>query len=91
MLPYGTSANVHSNPEQCGNKKSPPRPTFTRQTATANSARFSLTVGAKAEEFIRLADWDKMISQPFAKYAISYLLNCRNEKLPKEIVLFFDV
>lgn len=32
-----------------------------------------------------------MISQPFAKYAISYLLNCRNEKLPKEIVLFFDV
>ena len=34
-------------------------------------------------QIIRLADWDKMISQPFAKYAISYLLNCQNEKLSK--------
>ena len=31
-----------------------------------------------------------MISQPFAKYAISYLLNCQKEKLPKEAVISFD-
>ena len=42
-------------------------------------------------QIIRLADWDKMISQPFAKYAISYLLNCQNEKLPKETVISFEM
>ena len=44
----------------------------------------------KTAQIIRLADWDKMISQPFAKYAISYLLNCQNEKLPKETVISFE-
>ena len=48
----------------------------------------------KTAQIIRLADWDKMISQPFAKYAtkyaISHLLNCRNEKLPKETVISFE-
>lgn len=44
----------------------------------------------KTAEIIRLADWDKMNSQPFAKYAISYLLNCQNEKLPKETVISFE-
>ena len=42
-------------------------------------------------QIIRLADWDKMISQPFAKYAISYLLNCKNEKLPKETMISFEM
>ncbi len=42
-------------------------------------------------EIMRLADWDKMISRPFAKYAISYLLNCKNEKLPKETVISFEM
>ena len=45
----------------------------------------------KTAQIIQLADWDKMISQPFAKYAISYLLNCRNEKLPKETVISFEM
>ena len=45
----------------------------------------------KTAEIIRLADWDKMISQPFAKYAISYLLNCKNEKLPKETKISFEM
>lgn len=45
----------------------------------------------KTARIIRLADWDKMISKPFAKYAISYLLNCKNEKLPKETVISFDM
>lgn len=44
----------------------------------------------KTAQIIRLADWDKMISQPFAKYAISYLLNCQNEKLPRETVISFE-
>ena len=44
----------------------------------------------KTAQIIQLADWDKMISQPFAKYAISYLLNCQNEKLPKETVISFE-
>ena len=44
----------------------------------------------KTAQIIQLADWDLMISQPFAKYAISYLLNCQREKLPKEAVISFD-
>ena len=44
----------------------------------------------KTAQIIQLADWDLMISQPFAKYAISYLLNCQREKLPKETVISFD-
>ena len=31
-----------------------------------------------------------MISQPFAKYANSYLLNCQNENMPKETVISFE-
>lgn len=41
-------------------------------------------------ELIRLADWDKTVSQPFAKYAVSYILNCKNENLPKEKMICFD-
>lgn len=44
----------------------------------------------KTAQIIRLADWDLMISQPFAKYAISYLLNCQREILPKETVISFE-
>ena len=44
----------------------------------------------KTAQIIQLADWDLMISQPFAKHAISYLLNCQREKLPKETVISFD-
>ena len=45
----------------------------------------------RTAEIIQLADWDKMMSQPFARYAISYLLNCKNEKLPKETMVLFEV
>ena len=44
----------------------------------------------KTAEIIQLADWDKMISHPFVNYAISYLLNCKNEKLPKETMISFE-
>ena len=44
----------------------------------------------KTAQIIQLAGWDLMISQPFAKYAIFYLLNCLNEKLPKETVISFE-
>ena len=45
---------------------------------------------SKTAEIIRPADWDKTISRPFSKYTISYLLNCQNEKLPKEMVISFE-
>lgn len=44
----------------------------------------------RTAEIIQLADWDKTVSKPFAKYAISYLLNCKNENLPKETMITFD-
>ncbi|WP_444876666.1 hypothetical protein, partial [Bacteroides heparinolyticus] len=40
-------------------------------------------------EIIRLADWDTMISNVFAKRAIRYLLDYENEKLPKETIMAF--
>ena len=42
-------------------------------------------------EIIRLADWDTMITNRFANRAIAYLLNYENEKLPKEIMVAFEL
>jgi len=42
-------------------------------------------------EIIRLADWDTMISNIYAKRVIRYLLNCDNERLPKETMFGFEV
>jgi len=42
-------------------------------------------------EIIRLADWDTMKTNRFANKARAYLLNCENEKLPKETVLAFEL
>ena len=42
-------------------------------------------------EIIQLADWDTMITKCFANQAISYLLNCKNEKLPKETLVAFEL
>ena len=41
-------------------------------------------------EIIRLANWDTMKTNCFANKAIAYLLNCENEKLPKETMLAFE-
>ena len=42
-------------------------------------------------EIVRLADWDTMISNVFAKQVIRYLLDCENEKLPKETMFAFEI
>ena len=41
-------------------------------------------------EILRLADWDTMKTNRFANKARSYLLNCENEKLPKETIVAFE-
>ena len=42
-------------------------------------------------EIIRLADWDTMKTNRYANKAIEYLLNYKNEKLPKETMVAFEV
>ena len=42
-------------------------------------------------KIVRLADWDTMKTNRFANRAIEYLLNCENEKLPKETMLVFEL
>ena len=42
-------------------------------------------------EIIRLADWDTMKTNRFTNMAIAYLLNCENEKLPKETIIAFEL
>ena len=42
------------------------------------------------QEVILLADWDTVKTNKFASRAIAYLLNCENEKLPKEIMVAFE-
>ena len=41
-------------------------------------------------KIVRLADWDTMRTNRFANKAIAYLLNCENEKLPKETMVAFE-
>ena len=41
-------------------------------------------------EIIHLADWDTIKTNRFANKAVAYLLNCENEKLPKETMLVFE-
>ena len=43
------------------------------------------------EEIIRLADWDTIKTNRFTNKAIAYLLNCENEKLPKETMVAFEL
>ena len=45
----------------------------------------------RTAQILRLADWGKTQSQPFARGAISYLSNCKNEKLPKEMMILFEM
>ena len=42
-------------------------------------------------EIVRLADWDTMKTNRFANKATAYLLNCENEKLPKETIVAFEL
>ena len=42
-------------------------------------------------EIVRLADWDTLKTKRFANKAIAYLLNCENEKLPKETMIAFEL
>ena len=41
-------------------------------------------------KIVRLADWDTMKTNRFANKALAYLLNCENEKLPKETMAAFE-
>ena len=50
----------------------------------------SLNFEAKTAAIIRLADWDTIKSNKYAKAAISYLLYCKNENCPKDIVIPFE-
>jgi len=42
-------------------------------------------------KIVRLGDWDTMITNRFANKARAYLLNCENEKLPKETLVAFEL
>ena len=41
-------------------------------------------------EIIRIANWDTMKTNRFANMAIAYLLNCENDKLPKETIVTYE-
>ena len=41
-------------------------------------------------EIIRLADWDTMRTNRYVNRAIAYLLNCEDDKLPKETMVAFE-
>ena len=51
----------------------------------------SLDFESSTAEIIRLADWDTMKTNRFANKAKAYLLNCENEKLPKETITAFKL
>ena len=41
-------------------------------------------------EIVRLADWDTMRTNIYAKMVIRYMMKCKDENLPKEILLGFE-
>ena len=41
-------------------------------------------------EVMRLADWDTVKTNKFTNRARTYLLNCENKKLPKEMMVAFE-
>ena len=41
-------------------------------------------------EIVRLADWDTMRTNIYAKMVIRYVMKCKDENLPKEIMLGFE-
>ncbi len=41
-------------------------------------------------EIVRLADWDTMRTNIYAKMVIRYVMKCKDENLPKEILLGFE-
>ena len=41
-------------------------------------------------EIVRLADWDTMRTNLYAKMVIRYVMKCKDENLPKEILLGFE-
>ena len=41
-------------------------------------------------KIVRLADWDTMRTNIYAKTAIRYVMKCKDENLPKEILLGFE-
>ncbi len=51
----------------------------------------SLNFENDTAEIIRFADWDTIKSNRFANKAISYLLSCDDEKLPKETLVAFEL
>ena len=58
--------------------------------AKQSGADFSLDFENGTAKIVRLADWDTMKTNRFANKAIAYLLNCENEKLPKETMVAFE-
>ncbi len=50
----------------------------------------SLDFETKTAEIVKLADWDTIKSNKYAKVAISYLLHCKSEDLPKDKVIPFE-
>ena len=53
--------------------------------------QISLNFENSTAEIVQLADWDTMKTNRFANKAITYLLNCENEKLPKETMVAFEL
>ena len=44
----------------------------------------------KKVEIVQLADWDTMQTNIYAKMVIRYVTKCKDENLPKEILLGFE-
>ena len=52
--------------------------------------KISFDFESSTAEIIHLADWDTIKTNRFANKAVAYLLNCENEKLPKETMVAFE-
>ena len=52
--------------------------------------KISFDFESSTAEIIHLADWDTIKTNRFANKAVACLLNCENEKLPKDTMVAFE-
>ena len=52
--------------------------------------KISFDFESSTAEIIHLADWYTIKTNRFANKAVAYLLNCENEKLPKDTMVAFE-
>ena len=71
------------------NKKQPPLSTCIRRTTTANGGEIRFDFESSTAEIVKLADWDTVKSNVFAKAAIQYVRYLLRQASAKQVIVLY--